>query len=255
MKAADPPTVAHKDLRARLREQLESKQSTASSDAQLEPPASSRIGKVLGQRYRVDKLLGVGGMGTVYLARDLELDDAVALKLLRRDVVDVPGALDRFRREVKLARRVTHPNVSRTYDIASDGDDLFITMEPLSGNTLARINRGPQLDDRAIAQIGLQICAGLNAAHRAGVVHRDLKPQNVMLEVPEGEAQRVVIMDFGIAQSSKLEHSLLEAPDAPPGQVVGTPAYMAPEQLSGLAVDQRADLCSLGIVLFELFTG
>ncbi|MEZ4228487.1 MAG: serine/threonine-protein kinase [Polyangiaceae bacterium] len=251
MNAADSPTVVNKDLRSRLNEQLAQKQAAESADLRLEPPPSSRIGTVLGDRYRVNELLGVGGMGTVYLAKDLELDDDVALKLLRRDVIDVPGAVDRFRREVKLARRVTHPNVSRTYDIASHGDDLFITMEPISGNTLSRVAKGPQLDDRAIAQIGVQICAGLNAAHRAGVVHRDLKPQNVMLESHESDPQRVVIMDFGIAQSSQLRSE----GESALGQVVGTPAYMAPEQLSGLTVDQRADLCSLGIVLFELFTG
>ncbi len=251
MNAADSTTVAHKDLRSRLSEQLAQRQAAACPDAPLEPPASSRIGTLLGSRYRVNSLLGVGGMGTVYLARDLELDDDVALKLLRRDVVDIPGALERFRREVKLARRVTHPNVSRTYDIASDDEDHFITMEPISGNTLARIVKGEPLDDRVIAQIGVQICAGLNAAHRAGVVHRDLKPQNVMLEPRDSEPERVVIMDFGIAQSSRVESE----GDSGMGQVVGTPGYMAPEQLSGLAVDHRADLCSLGIVLFELFTG
>lgn len=250
MESADSAGVAHKDLRARLNEQLAQKQAS-NRGSPLEPPASSRLGTVLGKRYRVDELLGIGGMGTVYLARDLELDDDVALKLLRRDVLDIPGAVERFRQEVRLARRVTHPNVSRTYDITSDNGDLFITMEPIAGDTLARVTKGPELDDRSIAQIGVQICAGLNAAHRAGVVHRDLKPQNIMLTAQGADPARVVIMDFGIAQSSQLEQEGSTAV----GQVVGTPAYMAPEQLGGEAVDHRADLCSLGIVLFELFTG
>ncbi|MCA9631687.1 MAG: protein kinase [Myxococcales bacterium] len=207
---------------------------------------------VLANRYELRGLLGSGGMGTVYLASDLDLEEDVALKLLRREALDTPGALERFRREVKLARRVTHPNVSRTYDIASHEDDFFITMEYVAGQTLASRGASTRFTPPQVAAIAVEICKGLEAAHQAGVIHRDLKPQNIMLERPSGPRRaRVVIMDFGIAQAAQVSAGQLTTM----GQLVGTPAYMAPEQLSGLAVDPRADLYALGVMLFELLTG
>src|SRR5258706_16160645 len=165
-------------------------------------------------RYELLGLVGVGGMGSVYRARDTELDEVIALKVLRRELVDAPGMLDRFRREVKLARRVTHRNVARTFDIGEHEGERFLTMEYVDGEPLSRrVSRGP-LDVASTLEIGLAICAGLSAAHVAGVVHRDPKPANVLL----GVDGRVGITDFGIARA----HTGGEQNQT--GQFVGTPA-------------------------------
>ncbi|MGZ3419963.1 MAG: protein kinase domain-containing protein [Polyangiales bacterium] len=204
-------------------------------------------GDVLASRYRILGKLGEGGMGTVHQARDLELDEVVAIKMLRPDLLDAPDALERFRREVKLARRVTHRSVARTFDIGEHAGARFLSMEFVAGESLARrLGRAPPPSLREILEIGIAICEGLDAAHAAGVVHRDLKPENVML----GSDGRVVIMDFGIARA--LEGEATRATGSP----IGTPAYMAPEQLQGRTdIDGRADLYALGVILFEACTG
>ena len=199
---------------------------------------------MLGGRYRVVGLLGRGGMGEVYRADDLKLGQAVALKFLPAVVENDPSRLQRFLNEVKIARQISHPNVCRVYDVGEVDGHHFLSMEYVDGEDLAgllrRIGRLP--GDKAI-QIARQLCAGLAAAHDKGVLHRDLKPANVMLD---GEG-RVRITDFGLA--------------AIVGQVsgaevgAGTPAYMAPEQIAGKDVSVATDIFSLGIVLFELFTG
>jgi serine/threonine-protein kinase len=179
-------------------------------------------------------------MGRVYRARDTELDEVVALKVLQREFVSSPEMVERFRREVKLARRVTHPNVARMFDIGEHRGEKFLTMELIDGAPL--LSKGePSLSD-ALA-IATAICAGLGAAHAVGVVHRDLKPDNVL----RGKDGRVVITDFGIAAATDRHKTL--------GGVVGTPAYMAPEQLEGGAIDGRTDLFALGVLLYRLATG
>jgi serine/threonine-protein kinase len=199
---------------------------------------------ILGERYRIVSLIGVGGMGTVYRAHDRELDEDVALKALRRELVDAPGVLARFRHEVKLARRVTHPNVARVYDIGEHDGTKFLTMELVDGPSLAvHLRKERALPAGRIVDIAAAVCAGLGAAHAAGVIHRDLKPDNVLLAA-DG---RIVVTDFGIARLSVDGVTL--------GTAVGTPAYMAPEQVEGGAVDERADLYALGVMLFELATG
>ncbi len=202
-----------------------------------------------GGRYRVLALLGEGGMGSVYRARDVELDETVALKMLRRDLVDKPGVIERFRREVKLARRVTHPNVARTYDIGEHEGEKFLTMELVEGEPLsALLARERRLPLGRVVDLASEICAGLAAAHDAGVIHRDLKPDNVLLS-SDG---RVVITDFGVARGS-IEGT---DPAATMGVSVGTPAYMAPEQVRGAQdIDARADIYALGVMLFEMLTG
>jgi eukaryotic-like serine/threonine-protein kinase len=196
----------------------------------------------IGGRYEVLGYIGAGGMGTVYRVRDLQLDEVVALKLLRGDPSD-QDAIVRFRREVKLARRVTHRNVARTFDIGEHGREWFLTMEYVEGESLAELLARDGTPSLArTLEIAHALCEGLDAAHRAGVVHRDLKPQNVLLE----RGGRVVITDFGIAYAA--DHS-----DSPRG--AGTPLYMAPEQVEGLEVDARADLYALGALLYELLTG
>jgi serine/threonine-protein kinase len=201
---------------------------------------------VIAGRYEVIGLLGVGGMGAVYKVRDRELDEVVALKMLKREIADSPGIVDRFRREVKLARRVTHPNVARTFDLGEHEGERFLTMEYVEGESLAtRLARERQLPINELVQIVSAICTGLEAAHTAGVVHRDLKPDNVLLG-----KERVVITDFGVARAQ-------EPGDAHRTQApVGTPAYMAPEQVEASpTIDARADIYALGAMMFELLTG
>jgi len=211
-------------------------------------PVDPALRWVVAERYEVLGLLGSGGMGTVYRARDRELDDVVALKMLKRQIASVPGILDRFRREVKLARRVTHRNVARTFDIGEHAGAKFLTMEFIDGEMLgSMLQRRGRLRVAEVTRIGRDICAGLSAAHAAGVLHRDLKPANVVLAC-DG---RAVITDFGIARALDLGASSQTS-----GGVVGTPAYMAPEQLEGAAdLDARTDVYALGAMLFELLAG
>ncbi|MBX3259688.1 MAG: protein kinase [Labilithrix sp.] len=202
---------------------------------------------LLAGRYELRGMLGAGAMGTVYRAFDRELDEVVALKMLKKELAS-SDMIERFRREVKLARRVTHKNVARTYDIGEDGGERFLTMEfiegEMLGSLLARRGRLP-LDE--VVRLALDVCAGLAAAHAADVLHRDLKPENVIV----AKDGRAVITDFGIARAAApgdLSRTV--------GGIVGTPAYMAPEQVEGATdLDARADLYALGAMLFELLTG
>ncbi|MEM1413402.1 MAG: protein kinase [Myxococcota bacterium] len=199
---------------------------------------------VLAGRYELRGLLGVGGMGAVYRALDLELDELVALKMLRRELTQADGALERFRREVKLARRVTHPNVARTFDIGRDeGGARFLTMELVDGPSLARRLVDQRLPSAEVLRIAGAVCEGLRAAHAVDVVHLDLKPDNVLTA-----GERVVVTDFGIARYARGDA-------ARTGGIVGTPAYMAPEQVLGTPTDPRADLYAFGLLLFEMLAG
>lgn len=208
--------------------------------------SASRLetGVVVAGRYRIVALLGEGGMGEVYRAEDLQLRQTVALKFLPAQFAHDAAWLRRFRQEVRLAREVTHPNVCRVYDLADADGEYFISMEYVDGENLkallSRIGRLPR--DKAL-QIARQLCAGLAAAHAKDVLHRDLKPANIMLD---GRGQ-VRITDFGLAATHE-EIRGLEV-------LAGTPAYMAPEQLSGKEVSVRSDIYALGLVLYELFTG
>jgi serine/threonine-protein kinase len=216
-------------------------------DTQVSRPMPIRAGQRVAGRYDVKALLGRGGMGAVFAVQDLVLDEAVALKVLDlRDVDDPPTAVDRFRREVRLARRVTHRNVCRTFDLGEQDGLHFLTMEWVQGESLhATLTREGRLPPGRAAWVALEAARGLAAAHRAGVVHRDLKPGNVLL----GSDGRVVLTDFGVSRSI-----LGGERDVTQG-LAGTPDYMAPEQLTGALVDGRADLYALGVVLFEMLTG
>lgn len=201
----------------------------------------------LGPRYEVRGTLGRGGMGVVYHAVDRETGEAVALKVLRPDVSGDAATIERFKEEVRLARRITHKNVCRIHDFNRSGDTAFISMELVGGESLRSVlRRFGSLSLRKGIEIAQQICAGLREAHAQGVVHRDLKPENVMLD----HGGNVKIMDFGIARRAET------GPGAGGGlTIVGTPAYMAPEQAAGKPVDHRADIYSLGLILYEVFTG
>jgi serine/threonine-protein kinase len=212
--------------------------SSSSDHGRFEP------GTRLGTRYRIVALLGRGGMGEVYRADDLELGQSVALKFLPTGVAANPTELSRFRGEVRVARQIAHPNVCRVYDIGEADGHVFLSMEYIDGEDLSAVLRrmGRPTTDKAV-EIARQICLGLAAAHEAGMLHRDLKPANIMVD-GRGRAR---ITDFGLAG---LAVELARA-----GQVAGTPAYMAPEQLADGSVSVRSDVYSLGLVLYELFTG
>ncbi len=199
-------------------------------------------------RYRIETCIGQGAMGIVYRATDCELGERVALKLLSGE--PDAAAIDRFRREVRLARRVTSRHVARIHDIGETEGLHFLTMELIDGESLeARLGREP-LSAREAARIAAEIATGLDAAHREQVVHRDLKPANVLIDGAEGRAPRAVLTDFGIARA------LTEATQTQAsGVLVGTPAYMAPEQVQGALVDARTDLYALGLNLYEMLTG
>jgi eukaryotic-like serine/threonine-protein kinase len=218
----------------------------------------SGMPRVIAGRFRVLRRVGKGGMGEVFEVEDLQLKDRVALKTIRPDIASDSMAVDRFKREILLGKRIAHPNVCRIHDLgtgqAEDGTELlFLTMEFLSGETLAsRITRAPLTPAEALPLIE-NMAAGLTAAHEAGIVHRDFKSGNVML-VPRNGRTEAVIMDLGLARETGPEM------DGSPGLtatgiVMGTPGYMAPEQFQGKAATCATDIYALGVVLYEMVTG
>jgi HAMP domain-containing protein len=205
-------------------------------------------GALLGQRFEILSVLGAGGMGIVYKARDRELDDLVALKMLKRDLWGDRSQLERLKSELKLARKITHPNVLRTYDFGDIDGVPYISMEYVRGVTLRyMLDQTRRLPYSAGLRLAKQLCGGLAAAHAVGVLHRDIKPENLILE-PTGNAK---LMDFGIARPiDRMAPGQTQA-----GFIVGTPQYLAPEILQGREADPRADIYACGIVLYEIFAG
>jgi tetratricopeptide (TPR) repeat protein len=213
-------------------------------------------GEIVGQRFRIEAFIAEGGMGEVYAAEDLELGERLALKTIRPEFASNERILTQFKREIQLARKVTHRNVCRIFDfdfhqidrLAGPRSVMFLSMELLQGETLAaRIRRTGPLSANDAQRIVLQLIEGLDAAHRAGIIHRDFKSANVVL-VPDGEDERAVIMDFGLAATFG------SAPGARDG-LIGTPAYMAPEQVENLPLTFATDLYALGVVMFEMISG
>jgi len=218
------------------------------------PPSMSGIsvfqalqpGILFGGRYEILGVLGQGGMGAVYKARDRELDRLIALKVIRPELATDPGILQRFKQELILARNVTHKNVIRIFDLGEAEGIRFISMEYLEGEDLRTLlRRQGKLSPKEAIPIVEQVCRALDAAHSEGVIHRDLKPQNIMRE----KNGRVVVMDFGLARS------LGEAGMTQTGAIVGTLEYMSPEQALGTSLDQRSDIFSVGLIFYELLTG
>ncbi|HRP09140.1 MAG TPA: serine/threonine-protein kinase, partial [Gemmatimonadales bacterium] len=203
-------------------------------------------GSLLLGKYRIGERLGEGGMGTVFRARDELLDREVAIKLLRTELAGDAALAERFRGEAVALARLAHPSIAALHGLERDGNHLYMVMEFVRGETLeARIQREGPLGWREAATICAAVCTALEHAHAQGVVHRDIKPANLMLG-PDGN---IKVMDFGIARmAGQSRHTRM-------GSTVGTPHYMAPEQLRGEEVDGRADLYSLGAVLFELISG
>ena len=220
--------------------------SVSTTETLSAPRKELTIGGTFAGRYQVIEELGKGGMGRVYKVFDKEIGEKVALKLINPEIAADENTIERFRNELKLARKISHRNVCRMYDLSKEERTHFITMEYVSGEDLKSSLRrvGPLSAGKAIF-IARQVCEGLTEAHRLGVVHRDLKPQNIMID-REGNAR---IMDFGIARSLKAK-GITDA-----GVMIGTPEYMSVEQVEGKKVDQRSDIYSLGVILYEMVTG
>ena len=232
------------------------------SDSLPETPASSRgpvlsgiymkeailqPGDLIGARYEIVALLGEGGMGAVYKALDREVERTVALKLIRPELASNPAILARFKQELLTAHQVTHRNVIRIYDISEADGVKFITMEFVEGDDLRRIltDEGRLPVERTV-EIIRQVCHALDAAHSAGVIHRDLKPQNIMQETKTG---RILVMDFGLARTIGGDGMTQT------GALLGTIEYMSPEQSMGKALDQRSDIFAVGLIFYELLVG
>ncbi len=199
-------------------------------------------------RYEVKEVLGVGGMGMVFKAVDSELGEVIAIKTLKAELLTQDAnALERFKSEIRLARRISHRNVVRTHDLGEFSGVYFITMEYVEGTTLKElVQKRGRLPIAATLTVAKQLCRALEVAHEQGVIHRDIKPQNMVVE-PDGVLK---VMDFGIARLAKRQSGMTEQ-----GMVVGTPEYMAPEQLMGEEIDARADIYAAGAVIYECLTG
>jgi CheY-like chemotaxis protein len=210
------------------------------------PITELTTGVTFARRYQIIEELGHGGMGRLYKVLDKEIQEKVALKLLNPEIASDEETIERFRNELKLARRISHKNVCRMFDINREEGTYYITMEYIEGEDLKSLIRriGP-LTVRKAVFIARQVCDGLAEAHRFRVIHRDLKPQNIMVD-KEGNAR---VMDFGIARSLRVK-GVTGA-----GMMIGTPEYMSPEQVDGRETDERSDFYSLGVSLFEMLTG
>lgn len=222
---------------------------TATGDRTDGSGRGPKVGELFANRYLVRGTLGVGAMGSVYLVADRQLDEDVALKILHPETFASEGttALQNLRSEIRMARQITHPNVVRVHDLGEVGGAYFLTMEHVAGLSLRQVlDRQGAMGIKTGLQIAKQLCRGLGAVHAAGIIHRDVKPHNIMV-LPSGV---VKLMDFGIARRQEGAD-----PWTDEGSVVGTPAYMSPEQVGGRPLDLRADIYALGAVLFELFTG
>jgi serine/threonine-protein kinase len=210
------------------------------------------VGKLIaGGKYQIVRVLGEGGMGTVYQALQPAMNRMVAIKWIRPQMVTKPDAVPRFHKEMRITAQIEHPNTIRVYDFGDDHGQLYLAMEFLAGVSLREvIDRKERLELARLVRIGKQVAHALGAIHGHGVVHRDLKPDNVMLLDSFGERDFVKVLDFGIAKVLDEQIRLTAT-----GKPIGTPTYMAPEQAMGLAVDPRTDLYTLGVMLYQMASG
>ena len=215
------------------------------------------------KHYKIEKLLGKGGMGVVYLAHDTRLDRPIALKVLKADLTKDPNRLPRFLREARSAAAITHPAIAQVYDIDEADGITFIAMEYVEGQTVSQLIANRELDLAGSVEIALQVAEGLNKAHKTNIIHRDIKSDNIMV-TRDGHAK---LLDFGLAKLLKPDKSVTETQTAPDpketetmfqtvaGTVIGTIAYMSPEQARGQGINPTSDIFSLGIVIYEMVTG
>jgi serine/threonine protein kinase len=210
-------------------------------------------GSVIAGRYEVQSPLGKGGMGMVYKAHDRELDETVAIKVLRAEFANTGEMAKRFRHEIKLARKVSHRNVCRIHDYGDDGGVRFISMEYVEGTDIKQLarDRGGWLEHEEAFDVAIQSADGLQAIHDVGIIHRDLKTSNIMRDT----TGRVRLMDFGIAKIGGADRSTGGGGLTSTGQIMGTPEYMSPEQCLGDKIDHRSDIYALGIAVYEIFSG
>jgi serine/threonine protein kinase len=206
---------------------------------------------IAGGKYQIVRVLGEGGMGTVYQALQPAMNRMVALKRIRPEMVTKPDAVPRFHKEMRITAQIEHPNTIRVYDFGDDNGQLYLVMEFLAGVSLRQvIDRKKQMEAARLVRIGKQVANALGAIHGHGVVHRDLKPDNVMLLDSYGERDFVKVLDFGIAKVLDEQIALTLK-----GQPIGTPTYMAPEQAMGKPVEPRTDLYALGVMMYQMATG
>jgi len=215
-------------------------------------PYSTLIGKTIDSKYLVQSVLGEGGMAVVYRAHHLQMERVVVIKVMQGWLTSNKTSVERFEREGKLTAKLNHPNIVAVYDVGSiDGREPYIVMEYIKGEALAdRIHNGGPLDFDTTANIIIQICHGLEEAHSSGIIHRDLKPDNVLLQTKSDRPDWVKIVDFGISNMVQGAKRLTKT-----GRMVGTPEYIAPEQLKDKPIDIRTDLYAVGIMIFEMLTG
>ena len=217
----------------------------------MSAPPTLEVGQTIAGRYRILRLVGEGGMGSVYEALQLSLGRPLALKVLHPHIVRVPGVPERFKREAEVLARLRHPGSVEVLDYGVEGEHLFLAMELLQGETVEeRVLREGLLSVPRVMEVGVRVLEVLEAAHALGIVHRDLKPTNLFFETHDG-AERVKVLDFGLAALVGEDAARLTRT----GLAVGTPGFMPPEQLRGQQVDGRSDLYALGCVLYELLSG
>ena len=231
-------------------------QYTQRDDSGEMPAPEALVGTIVDQRYRIERVLGTGGMGAVYEAEHIEIGKKVALKVLHPQFSRQADLVARFRREARAASKVGHPNIVDVTDSGTTPDgDVYFVMERLDGLDLGEVLRHERrvAPDRVVA-IGTQMCRALSAAHAAGIIHRDLKPENIFLVSREGVPDFVKVLDFGIAKQDMGNQNSPRRLTTP-GIAMGTPEYMAPEQAAGKAIDGRVDIYSVGAILYEMLTG
>ena len=214
-------------------------------------------GTVIAERYRIDRVIGRGGFGTVYAGRHLATGQDIAAKVLRRGSNDESNLLQRFLQEAQVTASLTHPNTVRVFDFGQDAQTgvIFLIMELLNGRSVRtelkrRLSAGEVFSQVEAAHIGIAVARSLSEAHAAGLVHRDLKPDNIFLHEIPGDEVAIKVLDFGVAKLRDVALTRVGSPHGP-----GTPAYMSPEQASGQPVDGRSDLYGLGLILYELVCG
>ena len=223
-------------------------------EAQAQAPSDPLVGTIFDGKYVVDALIGVGGMGKVYRGRNLRTEHSIAIKTLMPELVNDDSLVRRFEVEAKAASNLSHPNTIRVYDHGNEGKLLWMVMELLDGHSLERaLATEKVIDQRRLIGLMRQVCASLAEAHAKGLVHRDLKPDNIFLNRAGGETDFVKVLDFGVAKLKDPKFGSEKLTQA--GMIFGTPRYMSPEQARAKELDERSDIYALGVIMFECLTG